>query len=279
MRNIEEEEVRRMSSSNKLEATLMRMEALSRDTNVANREQLSQLTQEISDWFYDHIDADLSATEYDKMEETLSTKAKTICHEYFEQERVKKEQLEQELERRAKEAEGKEKEDHDFRKLPNSQRLEKAERNKNEGNDMFKAGNHLKAVERYQQALGHLDKMINESPGELEKKKQLRISLNLNIAIVYSKFDDVEALNKVISRCDMALSYDENNSKVLYRRGLAYERKRRFEEALADIQKCAKLQQDTEGAVDAATTKAIARLNEALKKQKEKEKQMYAKMF
>lgn len=279
MRQIECDELKRREASNKLEATIMKFENLSRSKEIANASELARITEKYSDWYYENMDNSLTADDYDKKEKELIEETHELCREYYEREQKKKEQMEKELDQKAKENEGREKEDHDFRKLPNSQRLEKAERNKNEGNDMFKAGNWLKAAERYQQALAHLDKMFDESPADAEKKKQLKISLNLNLAMVYAKQDGDEALNKVIQRCNMALSYDENNSKVLYRRGLAYEAQGKYEEALQDLQKCAKSQVAATGSVEHVTSRSIQRIKDRIVIQNKKAKQMYAKMF
>eukprot|EP01054_Gregarina_sp_Poly1_P011035 Gregarina_sp_Poly_1__11034@NODE_882_length_5869_cov_169_457601_g631_i0_p1_GENE_NODE_882_length_5869_cov_169_457601_g631_i0NODE_882_length_5869_cov_169_457601_g631_i0_p1_ORF_typecomplete_len811_score152_20HSP70/PF00012_20/1e12HSP70/PF00012_20/9_1e02TPR_2/PF07719_17/7_5TPR_2/PF07719_17/0_00037TPR_19/PF14559_6/0_74TPR_19/PF14559_6/0_022TPR_15/PF13429_6/7_9e03TPR_15/PF13429_6/1_2e02TPR_15/PF13429_6/1_6e05TPR_9/PF13371_6/5e02TPR_9/PF13371_6/0_00053TPR_16/PF13432_6/6_4e03TPR_16/PF13432_6/0_006TPR_1/PF len=279
MRQVETDEAQRMEARNKLEAAIMKFKNLSRQADLKNAAELAKVTEGVSDWFYETMDQTVATQEYESREAQFVQKAEELCADYFEAERKQKEAVERELELKAQQMEGKEKEDHDFRKLPNSRRLEKAERNKTEGNDMFNAGNWLKAAERYQQALGHLDKMFDESPTELEKKRQLRISLNLNLAMVYSKQEGDEALGKVIHRCNMALSYDEENTRVLYRRGLAFEKRKNLEEALKDLQKCAKIQKATDGNVDPATTKALTRVKANLTRQEEQAKRMYAKMF
>jgi tetratricopeptide (TPR) repeat protein len=81
-------------------------------------------------------------------------------------------------------------------------------------------------------------------------------------------------LDATVRNCDEALKLDANNAKVLYRRASAYEAKKDFEAAEADLKQAAQLAPE-----DKAVAALAARVQAQIKRQLEKEKKMWSKAF
>lgn len=81
-------------------------------------------------------------------------------------------------------------------------------------------------------------------------------------------------LDATIRNCDEALKLDAENAKVLYRRAAAYEGKKMFEEAKADLETAVKLAPE-----DKAISALSARVAAQIKRQLDKEKAMWSKAF
>lgn len=81
-------------------------------------------------------------------------------------------------------------------------------------------------------------------------------------------------LDATIRNCDEALKLDADNAKVLYRRAAAYEAKKLFDEAKADLEKAIKLAPE-----DKAINALSARVEAQIKRQLDKEKKMWSKAF
>ena len=119
------------------------------------------------------------------------------------------------------------KEDHDDRKLTTAARLIKVEKNKKEGNDLFKDKNYAHAASRYVlfdsllfysfpkqiQALTHCGKFFDLNDEDKKKVDEYRLTLYLNLAQCYIKLEKFE---KAIENANYALKMDENNVKALY---------------------------------------------------------------
>jgi len=188
------------------------------------------------------------------------------------------------LEELQRNAAAKEKDDHDFRQLPKSERLRMAEKNRQEGNEMFQAQNYTDAIVRYQKAQSHLTKMFDMSPEETAEMNKILLSCHLNSAQCYMKGaqsvdkenkDKADQLyKKVKNSCKSALEIDENNLKVLYRRAAACEKLGDLQDAKADLTKA--LQVDS---TNADCLKLDRQVERALEAEKSKAKKMYGKMF
>lgn len=81
-------------------------------------------------------------------------------------------------------------------------------------------------------------------------------------------------LDATIRNCDEALKLDAGNAKVLYRRAAAYESKKMFEEANADLKTAVKLAPEDK-AINALSARVVAQI----KRQLDKEKAMWSKAF
>jgi tetratricopeptide (TPR) repeat protein len=100
----------------------------------------------------------------------------------------------------------------------------------------------------------------------------VKTTLQLNLASCYLKMENWDS---ALQYCNHALEGDSNNIKAFFRRSAAYEAKKEWEKALADIKKCQELS-DVE---DKAVTKAAEKIKKEIQKQNEKEKSMWGKAF
>merc|ERR1712151_1330370 len=98
---------------------------------------------------------------------------------YFDDQREKEAKLNAELEAAYAEKQKEEKDDHDTRALPKSERLRLAEKQRLEGNELFKASSYQDAIGRYQKASAHLSKMFDCSPEETAEKNRIELSCHL----------------------------------------------------------------------------------------------------
>lgn len=104
-----------------------------------------------------------------------------------------------------------------------------------------------------------------------EERKKLLLAAYLNMAICNIK------LNKptiAIRNCDSALDLDANNTKALFRRGLAQVAVNLPEQAKLDFQKVL----DSEP-TNSAASQQLALAEKKIKENLRTEKQMYTKMF
>ncbi len=106
-----------------------------------NVEETEKALEEAETWFFDNVDDNTVGIEtYAEKFAVLQTMTRENGKAYFEKEREKEEKLERELAAAYAEKQKEEKEDHDNRKLPTGERLRMAEKQRLEGNELFKAG-------------------------------------------------------------------------------------------------------------------------------------------
>jgi len=131
---------------------------------------------------------------YDDRLTGLKRKLEEHCADYFEKKRKDKADLEASMEKAAQEERQRRHDlgmdaDKDDRKMSKSERLRMASKNKDEGNEVFKAGNLEDAVARYSRALQHLKKfdMLDAGPEEKAEADKISLSVHLNLAQTYLK--------------------------------------------------------------------------------------------
>lgn len=129
-----------------------------------------------------------------------------------------------------------------WRQLPFAEKLEVAEKLKEDGNQLYAAGRWQEAIERYEEAPTMLYYCYSTDPGwrhnnrgidddvivlvddhgeseeDAAKQNKIRLSCALNIAACKQKLAEWD---KVIQACDAALELDANSVKALYRRAEA----------------------------------------------------------
>lgn len=89
------------------------------------------------------------------------------------------------------------------------------------------------------------------------------------------KITDAENhLTQAIRCCDEVLALDADSVKAIYRRAVALEAKGEYDQAKLGLKRAAELAPD-----DSAVPKLMARVEAQLKRQADKEKKMYSKMF
>merc|ERR1712136_341356 len=104
-----------------------------------------------------------------------------------------------------------------------------ASKNKDEGNEVFKAGNLEDAVARYSRALQHLKKfdMLDAGPEEKAEADKISLSVHLNLAASVEKTDKDKAegvYRKAEASCTEALKIDAENIKAKFRRATCLEK-------------------------------------------------------
>uniref|UniRef100_A0A7S0TH66 Peptidylprolyl isomerase n=2 Tax=Hemiselmis andersenii TaxID=464988 RepID=A0A7S0TH66_HEMAN len=213
------------------------------------------------------------------MEESVGA-MREACPKYFEEEeRLKgeeeKREREEEERRKKEEEENRSSEDHDNRILKFSERFGMAEKNKGEGNELFKDGNCKFAAERYVKALGHLAKLVHiESTMKEEdfaQAKALKLTCYNNLAQCFLK---LEAWSKAADNCSAALELDGANAKALFRRAQALVEQKELEKAAEDCRRCLEV-----NAGDKAVEKLLEKCERGIKAAEAKQKKMYGKMF
>ncbi|PHJ22540.1 tetratricopeptide repeat-containing protein [Cystoisospora suis] len=292
---IEREEISRQSMRNSFESYLLQMKAAfygpHKDLLRSQKTELEKYLTDQEHWLLDHPDAPES--EYKANFDMVKKEMEEKCASYFEAVEKERERKEEEINQAARDvASAGGGEDMDV-KLPNSQCLKRAKKNKDEGNELFKDGNTEMAIQRYIKAIQYTAKLFDLSPQDKAEADALKLACNLNLAQAYIRLSSSPAspgekpspsaplsptqetfLKKAVSCCDAALETDSTNLKAVYRRALANEKLRDFDAALADVKKGLVTSPE-----DTDLLKLKERVDRQVKLQKDKAKKMYAKMF
>ncbi|XP_027929377.1 peptidyl-prolyl cis-trans isomerase FKBP62-like [Vigna unguiculata] len=118
--------------------------------------------------------------------------------------------------------------------LNTEEKLEAANKKKEEGNVLFKAGKYARASKRYEKAVKYIE--YDSAFGEEEKKlaKTLKVACNLNNAACKLKLKDYKEAEKLSTK---VLDLESTNVKALYRRAQAYMQLSDLDLAELDIKK------------------------------------------
>ncbi|KAG7371350.1 Hsp70 domain containing protein [Nitzschia inconspicua] len=281
METLDLEEKAKSDLRNKIETMVLELRSAKQGKHggLLPGDALESYLNELDDWIYsEEADGANLQSMTDKWDDT-NTKIKDMCAEYFDAVEKEQKAKEKEMEEEAKKAQLEEamnggdvdEEDHDNRRLPKKRRMEIVMKNKNEATELFKDGNWKFAAARYTKALSHCAKFVDLSPEDTDEVNELKVTLNLNLALAYTKMSNFD---QALRCTNEALVLTDSNPKAFYRRASIYYEKKRWDDAKSDIAKATKLAPD-----DKAILKLAERINLQLKKQKEREKKMAAKMF
>ncbi|CAI5737506.1 unnamed protein product [Hyaloperonospora brassicae] len=238
--------------------------------------KLNPLLEAAEDWIYSEEAETATLDVIRAKHQSIEAEVGTACEAYFSaveaDERALEHQLEQESQKAEAErqAEGDD-EDHDTRKLKKPERMRMVTKNKEEGNELFRDGNHKHAAARYVKALAHASKFFDLSESDTKEVNAIKLSLYLNLAQCYLK---MENYTKVVGNCNEALALDAKSVKALYRRAVAYEKENKLELAADDVKAALTLAPQ-----DRVVAKLDERLKERLRRQLDKEKKMWSKAF
>ncbi|BFU18289.1 chaperone protein dnaK, putative [Entamoeba histolytica HM-1:IMSS-B] len=152
----------------------------------------------------------------------------------------------------------------------NKEKMEAAEKAKEKGTKAFKDTDWIGAIRMYSSALGHVEAMFDMGPEEIDKCNQMKLSLYLNLALCYLK---VDKLNKALDNAESALKIDGKNVKGLFRKGMALNGLKKYEEALVAFKQSEEIEHS------AATVSWIKNTEAKIQADKEKEKRLAQKMF
>jgi tetratricopeptide (TPR) repeat protein len=281
MEALDQEEKHKSDLRNKIEALVLELRSAKsgKHGGLLPGEELDTFLNELDDWVFSEEadDANLEAMQA-KWDET-NAKVKDVCAAYYEavdkDEKAKEKEMEEEAKKAQLEAalngEDVDEEDHDNRRLPKKRRMEIVMKNKNEATELFKDGNWKFAAARYTKALTHCAKFVDLSPEDTKEVNELKVTLNLNLALAYTKMSNFD---QALRCTNDALNLTDSNPKAFYRRASIYYEKKRWDDAKSDIVKATKLAGE-----DKAILKLGERIDMQLKKQKQREKKMAAKMF
>jgi heat shock protein 4 len=238
--------------------------------------KLNPLLDAAEDWIYSE-EAEAATLEAIRAKhQAIETEVRSACEAYFSAVVADERALEQQLEQESQKAEAERQaeggdEDHDTRKLKKPERMRMVVKNKEEGNELFRDGNHKHAAARYVKALTHASKFFDLNEADTAEVDALKLSLYLNLAQCYLKMDNY---GKAAANCNEALALDAKSVKALYRRAVAYEKENKLELAAEDVKAALLLSPQ-----DRAVLKLDERLKTRLRRQLDKEKKMWSKAF
>jgi tetratricopeptide (TPR) repeat protein len=132
---------------------------------------------------------------------------------------------------------------------------------KAEGNDLYLAHDFVEAVEAYLQALMGLD-LENNDPVVKAENETIQVAILCNMAACYMGMKDWD---KTVQFCDEALKVDPCCYKALCRRGQAYTKLEKYEEARKDLNLSLQYVPDGDEApkLQSQTGKHLAKLDQA----------------
>jgi len=105
------------------------------------------------------------------------------------------------------------------------ERVLKALSMKEEGNTYFKSSDYDKAARAYRRGVSGIKSLNLSNTGD-EQVKSLLLTLNNNLAMVYSKLEKWSMVRSVTTN---ALAVDSTSVKALYRRGMAHKNLKNME--------------------------------------------------
>ncbi|CAH0522746.1 unnamed protein product [Peronospora belbahrii] len=254
----------------------MRSKSSGKHGDKLDTSKLNPLLDAAEDWIYSE-DAEAATLEtIQAQHQLIKTEVRAACEAYFSAIQADEQTLEKQLEHESQKAEVERQaeggdEDHDTRKLKKPERMRMVVKNKEEGNELFRDGNHKHAAARYVKALTHASKFFDLSDSDKTEVDAIKLSLYLNLAQCYLK---MENYTKAVANCNEALALDAKNVKALYRRAVAYEKENKLELAADDVKEALLLSPQ-----DRAVATLDGRLKERLRRQLEKEKKMWSKAF
>jgi len=258
----------------------MRQAPSSRHGTGINAEQLSSALAEAENWMME-VTEETGLSDVEKRFEELQVEVKEMCKAYFEAIEEEKRSTEKELEEEAKrgaaerEAEGEDdRAEKDTRRLPKADRMRKVMKHKETGTELFKGKNYLHAAKHYKDALTHCSKFFDLSPEDEQEVRQVRLILHLNLAQCWVKLDNFD---QVLKHANEVLAIDDSHPKALFRRAMVYEKKKEYDLAKQDLLRA---QNSPVGEKDASNIATLMkRINILIKKEKDKEKKMWGKVF
>jgi len=145
--------------------------------------------------------------------------------------------------------------------------IEIAENLRQIGNKLFGVSDYSGAVAKYQKAVRYIDYARDVSEEQAAKLKVAKGPCFANSAACYLKLNQYR---EAINACDRALAFDQDNVKVLYRKGQAQYNVKEYEDSLVTLREAQKLDKDN---------KEIKNFIEKVKKQHEAQKKRQQKAY
>eukprot|EP00927_Polykrikos_kofoidii_P061353 TRINITY_DN56189_c0_g1_i1.p1 TRINITY_DN56189_c0_g1~~TRINITY_DN56189_c0_g1_i1.p1 ORF type:complete len:788 (+),score=183.92 TRINITY_DN56189_c0_g1_i1:335-2365(+) len=294
---VNRKEVERLDKRNALESRVYQVKdwLSGKDGDLLKPDVTGPYLDKVTLWFEDAEMQEKPATLEDYSQK-LSEVDEFVNREgagFFEKKAKEREEQEKALEKAAEDERQRRKElgmdaDKDDRHMKKEDRLRLAAKNKDEGNDMFKAQKYDDALRRYKKAVDHVSRpeaASNMTPEEAEEARKIKVSCHLNSAQCYLKAADTAHASggknaaepfykKARVSCEDVLDLDAENIKALFRRSLCWEKLGEQSNAMKDIKKALVAAPD-----DADLKRSQARIEKLMQKEKEGQKKVFSKMF
>lgn len=152
-----------------------------------------------------------------------------------------------------------------------AEKIEKANKEKEEGNHFFKQGQNQEALKHYHQGLLNINGLVGLDQKETSQVNEIKVTICNNMAAVYLKQRKHE---KAITYCNKVLEIDKRNVKAIFRRGKAYLEKDDVERAQEDLKEAEKINPE-----DSSIKKELALLKKKSAEQDKKQQKFYSNMF
>jgi tetratricopeptide (TPR) repeat protein len=280
IRKTHDDEVERLAVRNDLEGYLYQVKdwLSGSDREKLNPSVIEPELEKVFAWVEEKsYDDETTLIEYRTEFENFKSLVGSKGRAFFEAKDQKREKLEADLERNARETVKPEKQELDMRLFTKADRIRKAIKNKEEGNEVFKAGNLTEAVTRYNRAIQYGTNIADLSEDDKREIDAVLLSCHLNLCQCLIKASttttgtDKDAfLRKAMFSADDALRLDPKSIKGLYRKALCFEGQGRIDDATKAV---------TAGLAIAPEDADLLRLSETLKKAAAKEAEKAKKVF
>mmetsp|Transcript_14675 Transcript_14675/g.37361 ORF Transcript_14675/g.37361 Transcript_14675/m.37361 type:complete len:265 (-) Transcript_14675:124-918(-) len=261
---------------NEIEAVLVRTnedyeEAMQKKA-VAAEPDLETVLRSAREWLYDHEDG-VSIEELTTRLEGLKAEIAGACPALVEFVKAREE---------AKEKARQEEAAKPITSAPSSsgrqprstkERIQFAEKRKEQGNSLFKEGDFAGAIARYAAGLQFMSEISNsEMTDEVKAQmKPLQASMHLNSSMCALKMKDNK---KAVEFAQKALEVDSTNVKALFRLAQGYSGLQEYGKAKAHLLEAQKIDADNK-----EVAKELALVERNIQRQTDKEKKMFSKMF
>jgi len=159
--------------------------------------------------------------------------------------------------------------------LTPDEKLEGALKKKEQGNQLFQRSKFKHAERKYNEIIEMLkeDHEFNfEEKGSQNAMQAMKLSSYLNAAASQLK---LKKYKEALQNCDKALVIDSQNPKAFFRRGQAYFGIDEWDEALKDFAKASEIDPSS----SKSTRQEIIKVKNKIKKQNQKDKKFYSRMF
>ena len=117
--------------------------------------------------------------------------------------------------------------------MTKEEKLETATKRKNEGNELFALNKIARALKKYKAALDLFEFDSDMKGEDREKANKVKLPCYLNVAACKLRLSDWESVKE---NCSKALEIDPQNTKALFRRGVARTETDEWELARRDFQ-------------------------------------------
>lgn len=159
--------------------------------------------------------------------------------------------------------------------MSEEERLQSVPQLQEEGNALYKAGQHARARDKYREAIGRLENlMLREKPNDTEWLAFNAQKMPLLLNFTQCQLIEGEYYGAV-EHCSTVLEHQPDNVKALFRRGKAYVELCEGDSARQDLERCCKLDPSTA----TSCRKLLAKLAATEKKHHDRDKKVYGKLF